>query len=445
MQLIPLDQIVISPNRQRREFDPQSLAELMDSIQSKGLFHPIVVRNETHEASDTNLSSVTITLVAGERRLRAIQDLLAMGSMLSFNGSMVPEGMVPTVNLGDLSPLDAEEAELEENIRRTDLTWQERAQATARLAELRRAQARSNGNAEPTTADISAEVRGSSEGIHHDETKQEIIVSKHLFNPEVAKARNLKEAYKVLRRQEEVKKNEKLAEHIGRTFSAGDHQLLQGDCLGLMQDMVAETFDVILSDPPYGMGADEFGDSGGRAPVGHAYKDDFETWCELMEKFSVECFRVAKQQSHLYLFCDVGNFGVLKNFISLAGWTVFRTPLIWHKPNGMRAPWPEHGPQRKYEVILYAMKGKKPVNKIFPDVMTYPSNDNLGHAAQKPVALFVDLLRRSSKPGDKVLDPFCGSGTIFLACQEMLCVATGIELDQAHYGLAAKRLEGLKK
>jgi len=40
--------------------------------------------------------------------------------------------------------------------------------------------------------------------------------------------------------------------------------------------MKAEVFDVILTDPPYGMGADEFGDSGGLTEGAHAYKDDEE-------------------------------------------------------------------------------------------------------------------------------------------------------------------------
>ena len=126
------------------------------------------------------------------------------------------------------------------------------------------------------------------------------------------------------------------------------------------------------------------------------------------------------------------------------GWSVFRTPLIWYKRNGMRAPWPEYGPQRKYETILYATKGKRPVLKKAGDVLDYPPDINLGHAAQKPVALFEDLLRRSCHPGDTVLDPFAGTGTIFPAAHVLKCRATGVELDQASYGIAVKRLEQLK-
>ena len=58
----------------------------------------------------------------------------------------------------------------------------------------------------------------------------------------------------------------------------------------------------------------------------------------------------------------------------------------------MRAPWPENGPQRKWECCLYAVKGKKAVLKMAADLVTYNPDANLGHAAQKPVALFQDLL-----------------------------------------------------
>ena len=78
------------------------------------------------------------------------------------------------------------------------------------------------------------------------------------------------------------------------------------------------------------------------------------------------------------------------------------------------------------------------------DVLDYPPDSNLGHAAQKPVALFEDLLRRSVLPGQAVLDPFCGSGPVFPAAHVMKVRATGIEMDQASYGIACKRIAALR-
>jgi DNA modification methylase len=56
------------------------------------------------------------------------------------------------------------------------------------------------------------------------------------------------------------------------------------------------------------------------------------------------------------------------------------------------------------------------------------------------VSLYEDLLKRSARPGDSVLDPFAGSGTIFPAAHSLKIKATGIELDPSAYGIAVKRL-----
>lgn len=201
---------------------------------------------------------------------------------------------------------------------------------------------------------------------------------------------------------------------------------------------------MILSDPPYGIDADQYGDSGGRTGGAHFYDDSFDTWTRLMQVLAAESFRVGKPQSHAYIFCDIDNFGFLKGYMSAAGWNVFRTPIIWYNPTAMRAPWPENGPQRKYQLCLYAMKGDRRVLKLAPDLITYQSDDNLGHHAQKPVALYEDLLRRSVRPGDTVLDPFCGSGPVFPAAHSLKCRAIGIEMDDAAYGISIKRIQSLK-
>lgn len=427
--------IRISTRRQRQEFEPESITKLSESIIRNTLLHPIIVRKNNDEWY----------LVAGERRLRAIQNIWMMGSSLRCNGHTFFEGEVPCVNLGDLSPLQAMEAELEENIRRVDLSWQEKAAATAALADLRIAQAESKNEPLPTIADISEEVRGSRLGENQANTRREIILSRHLDDPDVAKAKDLNEAFKILKRKEGTRKHAELAQQIGRTFTSSLHSLVQGDCIKeLLPSTPAERYDVILTDPPYGMGADEFGDSGGLAAGAHGYKDDYETWVGLTRPLCSELYRVAKLEAHAYLFCDIDRFHELRLEMQLAGWRVFRTPLIWHDPNKSRAPWPEHGPQRKYEIILFAVKGKKRVTRLYGDLITYTADTNLGHAAQKPVALYIDLLRRSITPGDRVLDPFCGTGTIFPAAHELKCVAEGMELDAASYGIAASRLKELK-
>lgn len=252
------------------------------------------------------------------------------------------------------------------------------------------------------------------------------------------------DAFKILRRKEDTEKRVLLAAEVGRTYSSDVHTILNEDSLAWMKAAAPDQFDVICTDPIYGIGADEFGDSGGHAQGAHFYKDDYETWKSHVAILAKEGHRITKGLAHLYAFCDITRFEEFKIILTAAGWDTFRTPLIWHKPNGSRTPWVDAGPQRKYEIILYARKGRKPVTRIYPDLVTYPADDNLGHPAQKPVALFADLLRRSVNPGDKVVDPFAGSGPILVAAQELKVRATALEIDAAAYGIAVRRLERLK-
>jgi DNA modification methylase len=434
MKTIDITAIKIAPSRQRRAFDPAKLQELSDGIVKRGLLHPIILRE----------SEGQLFLVAGERRLRAITDIYGLEGSFSHDGAAVPANHIPYTLLADLDPLAVEEAELEENTHRDDLTWQERAAACARIASLRTRQADARGDAPPTTADIALEIRGSSEGVNQEITRREIIVARHLDNPEVKAAKSVGDAFKILRRQEATAKHRALGDSVGRTFTADVHQALNEDSLAWMRECKAEVFDVILTDPPYGMGADEFGDSGGIAAGAHGYADTPELYEQILSVCEQELFRLAKPQAHLYWFCDIDKFIDTRTRFAAVGWQVFRTPLLWYKKTGARAPWPEHGPQRKYECILYAIKGKRTVLKMAGDVLDFPPDANMGHSAQKPVALYKELLSRSVMPGDAVLDPFMGTGTIFAAAHELKARATGIERDTASYGIAVRRLEELK-
>lgn len=431
---IPIAEIQVSPLRQRREFNPDKLAELAASIDSSGLIHPIVVRKENGQT----------LLVAGERRLRSLEYVWNFGGTLRCGTQEFPEGQAPCLYLGEIDPLDAFEIELEENIRREDISWQDRSRATSELMELRRLQAEKLGTPAPTTATIAAELQSDHETAPHNRVRRDLILARHLNDEEVSKAKTADEGYKILVRKETARKNAELSMAIGATYTASKHTLLKGDCLEILKTLPEGSFDVILTDPPYGINAQDFNDSGGKASGSHAYDDSPAEWRRLMEQFAFLSSKVCKPQSHAYVFCDIDLFVQLKVYFTMAGWSCFRTPLIWFNPQGMRAPWPENGPQRKYQLCLYAMRGKKPVTRLASDVITCPSDENLGHSAQKPVALFEEILKRSCRPGDSVLDPFCGSGPIFPAAHGLQLYATGIELDASACGIAAQRIKELK-
>jgi len=442
MRTIPLSQIIIPENRQRQEFEAQAMQDLAESLEKLGLMHAPVLR----QAGDG------FFLVAGERRLKAITDIYALGGRIRFNGDLVPEGEVPYVTMGELSVLEAEEAELDENLKRKDLTWQEHAGALKRLHELRGAQkvaATPEGETPKvqTVAETALEISGRSDGYYQDAVRKELIVAKHLERPEIAKAKNVEEAFKILKRSEASEANRVLAAEVGKTFTAEMHTALNIDCLLWMTFPENQgVFDVILTDPPYGMDAQDFGDADGkRVGVEHRYDDSPEAWRGLLSKWAQLAFNVTKPQAHAYVFCDLDRFHELKSFMQAAGWYVFRTPLIDYKTDSGRVPLPDRGPRRQYELILYAIKGNKTVNHIVGDVIPCQADPNMTHGAQKPVALYVNLLKRSVRPGDQVLDTFSGSGTIFESCHQMQCKATGLELNPEYFGMGLRRLKAMQE
>lgn len=443
MHTISLSSIVILPNRQRQEFEPEALQELKNSIEDGQLLHPPVLRRDGE----------AWILVAGERRLKAIEEIFALGGCFTYNGEVYTNDLVPFTNLGELPILEAEEAELDENLKRRDLTWQEHAAAVARLHALRGAQ-KAEAFADSidimpqsqTIADTAEELTGRRDGSYQDTVRKEILVAKHLDNPAIAKAKSADEAFKILKKAEEQTRNNALAAHIGLTFSADKHQLFNVNCLEWMADSSNHNqFDVILTDPPYGMGAHEFGDAGGKlSGIEHHYDDSYDSWKSLMTSWTRLSWAVTKPQAHAYVFCDFDRFHELKALMQAAGWYVFRTPFIVHKLNSGRVPLPDQGPRRQYEILLYAIKGKKPVTHIYPDVVAISGDENMSHGAQKPVALFQNLLQRSVRAGDRVLDSFAGTGPIFPAAHTYKCYATGIELTPEYFAMSSKRISDIK-
>jgi DNA modification methylase len=447
MNTIPISEIRISPDRQRQEFDADSLMELTNSIATIGLIHAPVLR----------ATSDGLILVAGERRLRAIEDLFMLGHKLIYNEVEIPSGSVPYTTLGELSFLEAEEAELDENLKRRDLTWQELAAAHERLHKLRQAQmelAQQSDESLPdhTVADTAQELCGRSDGAYQDKVRRELIVAKHLDKPEIKAAKTVDEAFKLLKAQENRERNIALAEETGKTFSSAIHQLHNIDCLDWMTayadgmpDYPGSGIDVILTDPPYGMGADSFGNAAGKlSGIEHHYDDSYESWLYLMEAWCPLSYAICKPQAHAYVFCDIDNFPALRTLMQQAGWYVFRTPFICIKPNSGRVPLPDQGPRRQYETLLYAIKGKKPVTHIYPDVISTAADDQLSHGAQKPVALFKNLLQRSVRPGDVVLDCFAGTGPIIPAAHHFQCKAIVLEKEKAEYAVCCQRLKELE-
>lgn len=414
------EDVIVPPDRQRQEFDGKYLAELKESILKVGLLHAI-----TAEQNGDGW-----VLRAGECRLRVLRELHAEGKEFLHGTEVCSEGLVPIVEWNTLTPIQRLEIEIDENLKRRDFTWQERDRAFAKLHQLRQAQ-----NPAQTVKDTAVELeRRNVEGAQASTVSDALIRTRYLDDPDVAKAKTAKEAMKVIKKKTDLIHQARLAKQFDLTKVP--HTLHHGDSLALLPTLPKEAFDVVLTDPPYGIDADDFGS---QSDTGHDYKDSRKRWEEIMSVFPEECYRVAKPKAHAYIFCDPRLFSRLEVLMCLAGWHVFSTPLVWFKGNGM-VPFPKYGPRRTYECILYAWKGDREVLSIRNDcIVRIPPVRHLKHGAQKPVALYRDLLNRSARPGDTVLDCFGGTGPILVAANLCKLVATYIDESEANFNIATQR------
>lgn len=74
------------------------------------------------------------------------------------------------------------------------------------------------------------------------------------------------------------------------------------------------------------------------------------------------------------------------------------------------------------------------------DVFSYRTITNGCHPCEKPVRLLADIIECTTEPGDLILDPFAGSGTVAVACilTGRLCIS--IEQDAGHFKTAQRRI-----
>lgn len=429
MHVVSVDKVIVPDNRQRREFDKKKLLDLANSIMRNGLFHPIVVESVENPV-----------LRSGERRLRALREYVNQN--YAHNGATIPPGKVPVTITGDLTPVQREEVELEENIIRVDLSWQERNDAIARLHALRTEQKKIVGERQ-TYTHTAREIKGDDAITSNEilEVRHATLLQPFLSDPDVAKAATEKEALSIVRRKLTQTFNEKLAQNFDAKKSSSPHTLFNGSCLDVLPSLESGTFDVIITDPPYGINAHKMETmSASETGIKHEYEDTLETASPIWEAIFTQGARICKPQAHLYMFCDFRYWRELVSMGRLAGWDIWPTPIIWHKPSGGMLGDSTRGPRKSYETILFASRGDKRVTGVYLDVIVENPADSHLHAAAKPVSVYSNLLRRSCIPGDRIIDPCAGSGTVFPAANRLRCLATGIELSKTHYATALTRL-----
>jgi site-specific DNA-methyltransferase (adenine-specific) len=154
--------------------------------------------------------------------------------------------------------------------------------------------------------------------------------------------------------------------------------------------------------------------------------------------FAREAYRLLKNDRHLYVFCNDHCIGPFRAALLEAGFTPKRT-LVWVKDQHTGGDLSGDYANRT-EFILYAQKGRRALEGRRGDnVLEFPRVLRRQHPTEKPVGLMRYLIGKSTTPGELVLDPFAGSGTVCQAAKELGRRYLGVELVAGYVEVARGR------
>lgn len=431
MNLIDIDLIIVREDRQRQVFNEKALLDLRTTME-KFLLHPPTIKSMEEPV-----------LIAGERRLRVARMLRDEGIPLTFMGQQLPIGKIPVLPFNQQDAILIYEAELVENIHRDDLTWQERAMAMAKFHDMRTQQAAERGEVH-TIADTTKEILKLDDSEKptvqaRTTTANAIHLGKAIENDyELASAKTESDALKIIKKREKAAERKQLAASV--SLIGLKHDLQLGDTFELVKAIPDGSIDVVVTDPPYGADMDK---KGTWSIDNHEYDDSGAFVRRMLEEIPDQLYRVMKDNSHAYIFCDWRYFTDWQVALALAGFRVWQRPIIWYKGSMGAFVDAKHGPRYTHEYIVYAMKGDREIDVIYDDVISVQQSAHHDHPAGKPPALFEFLLKKSGLPGEKCLDLFAGGGTIFEAAHNAKMSAIGFELNPTFHEMCIERITKL--
>ena len=247
-----------------------------------------------------------------------------------------------------------------------------------------------------------------------------------------------------------------------------DDVVINADLMDCIDGIPNEYFDLIVIDPPYNLDKNFHGKKFAKMQP-EAYEDYLRSW------FYKVCDKLVPNGT-LYMCGDWKCSSSMQRVIEERLTIVNRITWQREKGRGAKANW-----KNAMEDIWFAVKNPKDYyfdvesvkmkRKVIAPYrvdgnpkdweateagnfrITYPSNfwddisipfwsmpENTDHPTQKPEKLYAKLVLASSKPGDRVFDPFLGSGTAAVVAQKLGRKYCGVEVNREYCRWAVKRL-----
>lgn len=394
-----------------READGKKVEEIAASMLKFGQLQPIIVTQEPL-AGD-------IVLVDGLHRLTAV---LANGGTF-----------VEAVMRDDVDELFLKEMELEVNIQRKEMTWQERENAIATLHTIKMQRNPNWTQAQTMAATGAARQADVSEAL-------QLTKMMELF-PEIKEAKSKNQALswakakaKSVLRVEEVKNNQV-------DYADIEAKLALGDSVEVIKTVPDGSFNLVLTDPPFGINYDAR--TAGSEGTLSSYQDD-ETSYERLLTMAPDLYRVIKNDGWLVWFLGITWYERAKNIFRAAGFTVDEIPIIWDRSDGRCfTTRPDRYFGRSYDIALHCIKGDPQViQRGKPNIIKVApvGTSERELLVERPVELYAEIIRRLTVPKETVADFFTGSGSCLAAAASLGRNYYGVEMDQERRAYAIKKI-----
>lgn len=430
---IPIDQIAIL-NRQRKQRPLEEVQKLAASIQAVGLLHPPVVR-PPHPDETEAAGGCPFVLMVGAGRIAAHH--------------LLQRTEIEVRLFEDLTPIEARIAELDENIRRTNLSWQEETDARAEIDTL----------LQKLNPSSSLEARAEIVGVSKGQLSKDIALAKAVKADPLLKAAASKgsairtAAFKadINERIRKVENSKGISELRSKLVTAKGEEFIK--------TVPSQSVDLVFSDLPYGI--DYFGvmkEGTGSGSIQSVYDDTKESAKDFIAKVVPEMVRVVKPTGWIVLFmcyewhqwlqdkvasacCVHSRYSVgyptktsgacsaeNEQYIGGIGneechyLTPEMPPWIWtRRGKGNHGHWPELHASSRYEMLVVVNGGKaRLVKKPVENVLDFaPFEGERSHAMQKPHDLCREIIERTTVPGELVLDICFGSGAHLAAAASL--------------------------
>jgi len=230
--------------------------------------------------------------------------------------------------------------------------------------------------------------------------------------------------------------------------------------LELLSTIENNSVDLVLTDPPYIIskksGMQSYKDSlenGGKVNEKfgkkYAITTDFGEWDSSFTiddlRLSInEFYRILRPGGSCIIFFDVWKIETLTNLLSKFSKHRF---VEWIKTNPMPVNQYATYLSNAREIAISCVKGGKATfnSKYDKGIYEYPiyGGKDRFHPTQKSLPMFEELIKKHSNEGDKIVDPYGGSATTYVASMNTNRICLSCEPDEEYYKKSLERITNL--